>query len=117
MPVTINPTSITFNDGSVQSSAASTGFNTVGSYVFSYSFYSSPVNMIQGSNYAAGTGQGQMQSASLNLFPEGELYPRLFSYNQTTGGAGISGTWRWMSGNTVWQGSGTAFAGIAVRVS
>jgi hypothetical protein len=111
MPVTINPTSITFNDGSVQSSAASTGFNTVGSYVFGGE--QAPISggqVATGGTIAAGNGYNQVQAGFVrNMYSSGTTYVGIV-------GGLLSGTWRKMG----YGGNVEAYdvmAAIFVRIS
>ena len=85
--------------GAVTFSAACPTFNTVGSYCFVNIFNSSALS--SGSNYAAGNGSNQVQSASAGGTP--------------TWTNNLSGTWKWMAGP-----SGANFTdnnGVACRVS
>jgi hypothetical protein len=112
MPVTINPTSITFNDGSVQSSAASTSFNTVGSYCQLICWLNGNPSFAvnAGSNYASGSSgaTGQVWAASIvNNYTAD--FVQIYSPQ-------ISGTWRWMSASTQVSGYNICF-GLGVRVS
>jgi hypothetical protein len=130
MPITVSGTTITFNNGTTQTTAAGSGtvtsvatgnglsggtitssgtlvlaapsFNTVGSYCTA--FCNSALN--GGSDYSPGTGSGQIQSlARLN----NDGFVR-YNLNNST----MSGTWRWMTGNS----SGANFIlGSACRVS
>jgi hypothetical protein len=118
MPITVSGTQITFNNGTVQTTAftggggtvtsvatgnglsggtittsgtltvACPGFNTVGSYAFG--FMGGSANPTSGTNYSANGGQFGIQSAVLYM-TEGGIY-RLASDN-------LSGTWKWMGGN------------------
>lgn len=132
MPITVNSTAITFNNGTTQTTAGGSGtvtsvatgnglsggtitstgtlviacpsFNSVGSYCTAFS---SGSTMSGGSDYSAGTGSGQIQS--LGRY-NNDGYMRYNTNNQ-----GLSGTWRWMGGTT--SGQNGAQLGSACRVS
>lgn len=132
MPITVSGTQITFNDNTTQSVAGGSGsvtsiatgnglsggtitstgtlaiaapsINTVGSYLTAFSSGSA---LTGGSDYAAGTGSGQIRSMA-------EYNPNGFT-NYNTNNSTMSGTWRWMTGNA--GGQTGALMGSACRVS
>jgi hypothetical protein len=126
MPVSINNTTLTFNDATTQTTAGRPGtvtsvatgnglqggtittsgtlsvacptFNTVGSYCLAAlsGGGSSDLSVNSGSNYAAGSGPAQLQSSTL--------------YDQAVGNAtlvnvqnNLSGTWKWMGSSMQYQ--------------
>ena len=124
MAITVSGTSITFNDATTQSTAATgtvtsvatgnglsggtittTGtltiaapsFNTVGSYVFAYT---DGTLITAGSNYA---GNSKVLCYSVD------------SGNTQATTTAISGTWKWMAATTI--NNGTPMNGIIVRVA
>lgn len=132
MPITVSGTTITFNNGTTQTTAggagtvtsvatgnglsggtitssgtltiACPGFNTVGSYCTAFS---SGTTMSAGTDYSAGTGSAQIQSlARFN----NDGFVRYNTNNST-----MSGTWRWMGGTT--SGQNGAQMSSACRVS
>jgi hypothetical protein len=130
MPITVSGTTITFNNGTTQTTAAGSGtvtsvatstglsggtitstgtltiaapaYNTVGSYTLA--FCNTAIS--GGSDYAAGTGSSQIQS--LGRF-NNDGFMR-YNLNNST----MSGTWRWMTGNS---GGANVNLGSACRVS
>ena len=126
MPITVSGTSITFNDATTQTTAATSGvtsvatgnglsggtittsgtltvacpsFNSVGSYVTALATITTTGTITAGSTYSAGTGNFQIQSIEQN--------------NGTTQN-NLSGTWRWMAASGLGNQSAT---GIACRVA
>ena len=132
MPITVSGTTITFNNGTTQTSAGGAGtvtsvatgnglsggtitssgtltiacpaINTVGSYIQAFTTGS---NVTGGSDYAAGTGSSQIQSLARHN-NDGRIR---YNLNNTT----MSGTWRWMAGNA--SGQNGPQLGSACRVS
>lgn len=132
MTITVGGTSITFNDSTTQSTAATgtvtsvatgnglqggtiTGsgtlsiacptFNTVGSYAMVKANYTGTgFSLSSGSNYSAGGGNAQIMSVS--------LVTDFTGYSDTNN---LSGTWKWMGNNTSFN--YVAWFGIACRVS
>lgn len=129
MPVSINNTTLTFNDGTTQTTAATgtvssvatgnglqggtittsgtlsvaaPGFNTVGSYCYVNRNNGGGATN-SGSNYAAGGGSGQIRSGAYNS-----------SLGSFTASANLSGTWRWMAAP---NGSADELYGVGCRVS
>ena len=128
MPISINNTTLTFNNGTTMTTAATgtvssvatgnglqggtittsgtlsiaaPGANTVGSYATIGNV--SPGSFAFGSNYAAGTNSQQVQAAT--VANGGEIWIT----------SAISGTWRWLGANT--QNSSVMQCGLGVRVS
>lgn len=130
MAITVNATAITFNNGSVQTTAATatgtvtsvatgnglsggtittTGtlvvacptFNSVGSYCFAFS--SPATSLSSGSNYAAGNGTNQIRSGAW-------IENCGWSSRSDTN---LSGTWKWMAAGA----SDPQALGVACRVS
>jgi len=136
MAITVSGTTITFNDtttmttaatGTVSSVATGNGlsggtitttgtltiaaptFNSVGSYCSTYFLVaggSGTVSVSSGTNYSAGSGNAQLQSYIVNLPATNNL----------------SGTWKWMAGPgtktaSPCPGSNDNMTGISVRVS
>ena len=141
MPVTINPTNIVFNDGTTQSTAASSSggtvtsvatgnglqggtitttgtlsvacptHNTVGSYVFAGRQYNvSDFSMTFGTNYAGGNGYDSICGVSCRV-------DSLAYWGVMNLGSSLSGTWKWMAGNTGTIGGPNGVFGLACRVS
>jgi hypothetical protein len=138
MPITVSGTSITFNDSTTQTTAGAPGtvtsiatgnglsggtitstgtlivacptFNTVGSYCFVCNLSGNGSTFTSGSNYSAGSGNGQLSSCGMigNGFSEGTTYTPNTTNN-------LSGTWKWMSGTIAYNNAGTF--GLACRVS
>lgn len=81
---------------------AAPGFNTVGSYCYLGVQFGSSGSLTAGSSYAAGSGDGQIRSATPN---SGTLSNNL------------SGTWRWMAASVSVVSCGGIVYGIGVRVS
>jgi hypothetical protein len=132
MPITVSGTTITFNNGTTQTSAGGSGtvtsvatgnglsggtitssgtltiacpsFNSVGSYCQAFSTGST---VSSGSDYAAGTGSAQIQSLARHN-NDGRVR---YNLNNST----LSGTWRWMGGTA--SGQNGAQLGSACRVS
>jgi hypothetical protein len=115
MPVTINPTNITFNDGSVQSSAASTGFNTVGSYCMLWLWMNGAANPVAGGTYASGSSgaTNQVWAGVMFYTPGNPCVGTLERWAATTQTL-VSGTWRWMAGA---NNNAQNCLGIGVRIS
>ena len=81
---------------------ASTSFNAVGSYCFGGSRISA---MSSGTNYSAGSNNGQIQSATITLTNCNFPYA-IFSNN-------LSGTWKWMASAA----SDSYNTGVVCRIS
>ena len=140
MAVSINGTTLTFNDATTMTTAATgtvssvatgnglsggtittTGtlvvacptFNTVGSYVFVGVVHpggTGSTSVTSGTNYSAGSGKGQFCSSGTNPVGAGPATNNL------------SGSWKWMGGNLTMGGTGSCCPtyvgnGIACRVS
>jgi hypothetical protein len=131
MPITISGTTITFNNGTTQTTAGGSGtvtsiatgsglsggtitssgtlviacpsLDTVGSYITAFT---SGSGLNGGSDYAAGSGAGQLRSLA-------EYNPNGF-VNYNLSNSTMSGTWRWMTGNS---GGQNTLLGSACRVS
>ena len=105
MSIAVSGTSITFPDSTSQTTAFSSAYNAVGSYVFGC-LYSTSASATSGSTYSAGAGDGQV---------------RQFGYivgSTTSSGNNLSGTWRYM-GCTINPGStgGVQIVAIFVRTA
>lgn len=141
MAITVNSTAITFNNGSIQTvagtgtvSSVATGnglsggtitttgtlvlaaptFNSVGSYAFAVAVNTSgsPWSLVAGSNYAAGTGNGQINCCTVPITRgNGCFWANTASEKETA----ISGTWKWMAATNTNE--GFSYMGIACRVS
>jgi hypothetical protein len=134
MTITVSGTSITFNDATTQSTAAtgtvtsvatgnglsggtitSTGTlviaapssNSIGSYIWGWMNLSCNQQVVFGTNYAIGTGYNQIQWIDGN---NGTI-----SGSGTT--TGLSGTWKWMGRTYTAGGCGGSSRAICVRVS
>jgi hypothetical protein len=81
---------------------ASTSFNAVGSYCFGGSRISA---MSSGTNYSAGGGNGQIQSAALSNPGCSATYVGFLN--------NLSGTWKWMAGSA----SDSYNTGVVCRIS
>jgi len=131
MPINVSGTTITFNDNTTQTVAGGSGtvtsiatgngltggtitstgtlsiacpsLNTVGSYITAFT---SGSGLSGGSDYAAGSGSGQLRSLA-------EYNPNGF-VNYNLSNSTMSGTWRWMTGNS---GGQNTLLGSACRVS
>jgi hypothetical protein len=142
MPISMNNTTLTFNNGTTMTTAATgtvssvatgnglqggtittsgtlsvacPGANTVGSYasVYTQSIANAVYYIDWNGNYAAGTGRGQMQASGM-YFRDNDPYYSPINSNV------LSGTWKWLGAST--QLSQTnAFSGyifgLACRVS
>jgi len=98
-----NGVAVSASTGAVTFSASAPSSNSIGSYCFGY-ITSYNAIFTFGSNYAAGTGNGQIQlNISSSSFPTGS----------------ISGTWKWMGigGGLTSGGTTDNASGIAVRVA
>jgi len=134
MAITVSGTSIVFNDATTQTTAFTGGggtvtsvatgngltggtitssgtltvacptFNTVGSYCFATVKIAQPT---PDSNYAAGTGNNQMQALSMQQ----DCFVRFIKQNN------LSGTWKWMAGSGSSSFGSLETSGIACRVS
>lgn len=135
MPISINNTTLTFNNGTTMTTAATgtvssvaTGnglqggtittsgtlsiacptHNTVGSYCMAGGDLNQASSGLSfGGNYAAGSGTNQLRTTCVTDEGSGACYIRSF--------AAISGTWKWMSPQPI--NNGNAWAGLACRVS
>lgn len=130
MPISMNNTTLTFNNGTTMTTAATgtvssvatgnglqggtitssgtlsvacPGFNTVGSYCFAV-YQGNPSSAF---NYSAGGGGGQVRSFSFANSGDGSYYAGNATNN-------LSGTWKWMAGN---GGTSDNIVGVACRVS
>lgn len=133
MPISINNTTLTFNNGTTMTTAATgtvssvatgnglqggtitttgtlsiaaPGFNTVGSYTSGRWNTGGSVTAVAGSNYSVGSGTSQWQS-----------WP-IYVYGDTSPNTGqLSGTWRNMSGSITSNGDSQPMILLACRVS
>jgi hypothetical protein len=86
---------------------AAPAYNSVGSYIFAFSFNSGEFPMNNGQSYSAGNGDRQIQAGAFSNFGDAD--------NRANATNNLSGTWRWMSATTA--SGGYNALGVAVRVS
>lgn len=120
-----NPSGFTSNTGTVTSVATGNGlqggtittsgtlsvacptYNTVGSYSMGGMELATGLGVTGGSNYAVGSGNGQMRSWAGQSSGDS---------NRNYLGLNISGTWKWMGATTVMNDGGIIYA-VICRVS